>query len=271
MDPLYEEFYVELDGTDYNIPDHLYHYTSLSTLALILENKALRFNRLDLVNDPNEARANIDNMNQLIFVSCWTAEKHDELSMWRMYSPHKQGVRIRLPNNPFLGRSFIHQYRSNLVVQDTSQRLITERKLTSYSTDTIHGPNKIEYVEDQENSLAKCLISNEKVNLFFANKAGLHKGNCWGFEKEWRYRIFGIQEAIFTDSNKKVIDQHTDLNSNPVITTYIDVKLDTTAFDDLEITLYPDPDPALRILVEALLHKHNINAPVIDSKLKVKW
>ena len=33
----------------------LYHYTSLATFALILTTKSIKFNRLDLVDDPDES------------------------------------------------------------------------------------------------------------------------------------------------------------------------------------------------------------------------
>ena len=36
---------------------HIYHYTNIETLALILKNKTIRFNRLDRVDDISEGES----------------------------------------------------------------------------------------------------------------------------------------------------------------------------------------------------------------------
>ena len=41
------------------LPEYLYHYTSLETLSLILESNKIRLNRLDKVNDLQEARKTV--------------------------------------------------------------------------------------------------------------------------------------------------------------------------------------------------------------------
>lgn len=253
------------------IPKHLYHYTSLSNLALILENKTLRFTRLDLVNDPTEATADVENVKQLIFASCWTAEPQDELSMWKMYSPHKFGVRIKLPSNPFTGREQITVLEQGGAQQYTSTSCTIQRSNAPAFTKTINGPNKIYYTNDEKTLRVKCHSKDEIQNYFHLTDAGLIKDKCWEFEKEWRYRILATPLAMAIPFNSILLSTITDVERCPVISTFVDVQLDETSFDELEITLYPDPDPALRLLVEALLHKHNIKAPVLDSKLKVKW
>ena len=51
----------------------LYHYTTIDTLALMLKNKTIRFNRLDKVDDVEEdAFSNGVHLGRYIFVSCWT-------------------------------------------------------------------------------------------------------------------------------------------------------------------------------------------------------
>lgn len=54
----------------------LYHYTTIDTLALILKNRTIRFNRLDKVDDLEEKVVSCGvNLAQYIFASCWTKEQ----------------------------------------------------------------------------------------------------------------------------------------------------------------------------------------------------
>lgn len=83
----------------------VYHYTSIETLALILKNKSIRFNRLDCVDDLEESiygsgEQNV-NLAKYTFVSCWTRDNVENLALWKMYTNNK-GVRIGLDENPFV-------------------------------------------------------------------------------------------------------------------------------------------------------------------------
>lgn len=59
----------------------IYHYTSLESLALILQNKTIRFNRLDKVDDLEEG--NVESLGikfcKYIFVSCWTEDENENI------------------------------------------------------------------------------------------------------------------------------------------------------------------------------------------------
>lgn len=67
----------------------IYHYTNIDTLALILKNRTIRFNRLDNVDDLEEGKAESLGIKfcKYIFVSCWTKKrrrKHSSLeNVWR--------------------------------------------------------------------------------------------------------------------------------------------------------------------------------------------
>jgi hypothetical protein len=79
------------------IPETLYHYTSIETLALILKNRNIKFSRLDYVNDPQEGVANdYGNFSQYIFVSCWTDLNEESIAFWNIYTPNAKGIRIGL-------------------------------------------------------------------------------------------------------------------------------------------------------------------------------
>lgn len=83
-------------------PEYLYHYTSLETLALILENRTICFNSLLNVDDIEESEtSDLKNFGKYVYVSCWTDEKDEMIPMWNLYTPDMHGVRIKLPAFPF--------------------------------------------------------------------------------------------------------------------------------------------------------------------------
>lgn len=51
----------------------IFHYTSVESLALILDSGNFRFSRLDTVDDVEEAQSILTiNWGKFFFVSCWT-------------------------------------------------------------------------------------------------------------------------------------------------------------------------------------------------------
>ena len=57
-------------------PKYLYHYTSLQSLALILQSHKIRFNPLSNMDDLQEKRAKESkDYGRFFFVSSWTSEK----------------------------------------------------------------------------------------------------------------------------------------------------------------------------------------------------
>ena len=83
-------------------PRFLYHYTKIENLALILQNKTIRFSSLNTVNDLTEGEtSDYGSMGHFAFVSCWTATSKEHIPMWNMYTPNMSGVRIKLPADPF--------------------------------------------------------------------------------------------------------------------------------------------------------------------------
>lgn len=53
--------------------NHLYHYTNLKTLKLILENRTFRLSSLSRMDDPEEGEtADLDKLGRFIYISSWT-------------------------------------------------------------------------------------------------------------------------------------------------------------------------------------------------------
>ena len=78
--------------------EYLYHYTSVSSLAMILKSKNIRFSPLSVLDDKEEQ---MHNYSKYVFVSSWTDDELESIPMWKMYSSPTEGVRIKLPKYPF--------------------------------------------------------------------------------------------------------------------------------------------------------------------------
>ena len=77
----------------------LFHYTNIETLALILKNKTIRLNSLDKMDDLEEnMAADLKNVGMFTYISCWTDDKDENLSLWKQYTNHDTGIRIELPD-----------------------------------------------------------------------------------------------------------------------------------------------------------------------------
>ena len=82
----------------------IYHYTSIDTLALILKNKTIKFNRLDNnLDDLVEGKITSKGvrLGHYGFVSCWTEESAESIPLWKLYTNNGIGVRIALEKDMF--------------------------------------------------------------------------------------------------------------------------------------------------------------------------
>jgi len=210
------------------IPDYLYHYTSLETLAYILRNKTLRFTRLDKVNDKNEALSrDIQKANTLVFVSCWTGNDNESIPMWRMYTPGMDGVRIKAPTNLFAGRKKPVVFeRGGARMSFDGDPYVIARVEPAFGLigRSVVGPNKVHYSNDPKYLNVSCKsIHGDRVVLDFCD-LGMFKDLSWSYEEEWRYRIIGMLDSNFP--NDDFLNNVTlDLSRYPVIPEYIDINM----------------------------------------------
>ena len=84
------------------MPEYLYHYTSINTLALILSTKSIKLSPLNSVDDLTETlSADEVNFGQYVFVTCWTSDEEESIPFWKMYTPDMTGVRLKFPKKMF--------------------------------------------------------------------------------------------------------------------------------------------------------------------------
>ena len=267
------------------IPKYLFHYTSLDTLKLIIQNNTFRFNRLDRMNDPYEGHNSLfSNSRKNVFSSSWTAEHRDELPMWKMYTDLK-GVRLRMPIDLFnfseklevvkMGRADDFLIKSQLnkkyeIEIDLSKFPKIEDDNQKMEVNSVYGPSKVDYFETEE-LLEKDVVSkNEKAKFDLreinTTLLGQRKFDYWSFEKEYRFRIFSAQMMAGSIDVLTAFEHFANVNTD-----YIDVEYKKECLEDCEIILGPKSDPKNIDIVKKILDSNSItNSNVRLSKIKIQ-
>lgn len=268
------------------IPDFLYHYTSIEKLALILKNQTIRLNPLDTMDDLQEAKtADVENIGKFVFISSWTSESEESIPMWKMYTNLSAGVRIKLKTNPFLrhgtyGKDI--EKNLNYIVSDEKTKtgkvdtfldFVQLMKSNVYSPQAFSGDilHEVNYTRDKtllEPQIAT--VTNDNINLNFG-PLGRYKNEGWSFQKEWRY-IMSFITMRFDKSVEETQSEFT-LTANKMLLgkeippfRFYDLKIDPTNFSEMEITVSPQLSPGNRILLETLVEKYNPTASIIESQ-----
>lgn len=268
------------------IPEYLYHYTSIDTLALILKNKTIRLNPLTKLDDKQEQKtADVKNIGKFVFVSSWTSEIDESIPMWEMYTKPTAGVRIKLKTNPFLqhqtsfkdvvnalGLTVVNQSDLNVSVPTFLNLSILIRKgyfsPQAWSGDIlkmVRYTNDISLLEPQILSFSK-----EGFQLAIG-KMGIYKDEHWSYQKEWRYLMTFLPLDLSSMNTveerfKSMVLNLTHGKEKPPFE-YYDLDLDPESFKQMDITLSPKISDANRIIVESLIQKHNPYAHFHESVL----
>lgn len=84
----------------------LFHYTTIDTLALILDSKSIKFSRLDQLDDKMESEPFSDfNPLQYIFSASFTDDEQESIPMWKMYANMETGIRIEFDSDTMFNPS----------------------------------------------------------------------------------------------------------------------------------------------------------------------
>ncbi|WP_214653896.1 hypothetical protein, partial [Vibrio anguillarum] len=77
----------QLEQLEHGLFMKFHHYTTIETLALILDSRKIRFNRLTNVDDMEEADLyGKYNIGRFLYVSCWTTNSIESIPLWNMYT-----------------------------------------------------------------------------------------------------------------------------------------------------------------------------------------
>lgn len=253
-------------------PSHLYHYTNIDTLAMIVSSKKIRFKALTQVDDLNEGKAaDFNTCGQYVFVSCWTDLEEESLPFWNMYTEKMKGVRIKMPANMF-NDNIISTERLKGVKLGFQQSILNEEQ--SFHNDYVILPShtnylrKIIYTNEELliNPTIKQIIDLENGRISI-DKIGSHKKPHWLFQSEWRFvlKCFPInlnEEHAFENTFPRL------WHGFPIPITEIFADINPSMFEQMVITVGPKCTHADQIIVESLVEKYNQFARVELSVLR---
>lgn len=262
----------------------LYHYTNIETLALILKNKTIRFNRLDCVDDLEEGYTESSGIKPGLytFVSCWTENPEESIPLWKMYTDKGVGIRIGLDKDMFKKYTFRNGEIINgtrIYTDTTHQKPIAPYKIAQDDYWILPNFNDgvffkvVKYVPNVEAAMenAKAVRrTGEHINQLQISKWGLYKSDRWSFQQESRFTliIFPKSKAISLD-NPVLSEWLQDALIKGVTApfTYFDMKLDECALNSIEITLCPNISEGNKTIVESLCRTFLGDIKPIDSSL----
>lgn len=258
----------------------IYHYTNIETLALILKNKTIRFNRLDHVDDLEEARCESSGIKigQYLFVSCWTEDSEESIPLWRMYTEKGVGVRIGLEKEMF--KKYTYRYGeviSGVTINGKGQTLLSPKMLQRTDVCLIPCFNdgvfyrNVQYVpsvaEAMKNAVAK---NNNELTSLNLSEWGAYKNLRWKFQKESRFvlNIYPKPQNIPYGSDLLAPYIYYVINKGiPNDIDYYDMDLDKFALNSIDITLCPNMSDGNKIIVESLCKANKIKANIRESVL----
>lgn len=260
-------------------PKYIFHYTSIETLALILKNRSIRLNRLDKLNDLTEPFSTEGPLGKYIFVTCWTSQQDEKIPLWVMYGHGLRGVRIGLPTD-FMKlhdvREAIYHAGQFTETGGTFSAIVPENVLreSNYLISNFRENTffPIEYTDDQNKLLPKVFHQRDDGALTVAlDNLGRHKPTAWSFEEEWRFKLiihpYGIMEIDpgNISPTRKALESQKELTFSDY---YLEIADD--AYSEMSIMLGPRCTENEKIIVEALLKKHNPGAKLCTSSLKIR-
>lgn len=247
----------------------LYHYTSIKTLASILESQAIKFNRLDQVDDMEECGCTSGPTNTKLgkyaFVSCWTKDPIENIALWKMYTDLK-GVRIGLDSDMFITYDVGTVHRSYFCER---QHIIKDYVISSYLNSV--SPIDINYVEDIRECAINLIESSEKGIWIKTDKIGTFKSKQWEFQKESRFIIIaqpaGYDMALLPFPNIKDLLNNKEISDNEFF-----IPLKPNVFQDAEIILAPKTDHSDMIIVKSLISTYckNYKGIIKSSNFKIR-
>ncbi len=238
--------------------EYLYHYTNIDTLAAILETQQIKFNRLDKVNDITEGDTNdFGSLSPFIFVSCWTAQKEENISLWHMYTKHLGGVRLKFKTPLFQGYNSKGCIVYPEMYYDTNCIALNHEPLT-----------KVIYTNDKS-KLKPDIKGDIGIEL---SKLAIHKSKYWSVEREYRFVIIFIPVSSISVTKNEI---QTDIYNNLVNHVYPQfdsfyLSLNQETLKSMELTLGPKISYGDEIIVKSLVDKYNNGIKITKSRLTGK-
>lgn len=252
--------------------EYLYHYTNLSSLAMILKTKTLRLNSLKNMDDAEEVKTkNSDFLGKYCFVSSWTDDENESIPLWNLYTYNMTGIRIKMCKNPFVfDQTKLYYYEDLNKIFDIPFAKEIMHKNNLYYYPNLPLLRKVNYTKDEN------LIFPEPINYLHKNSDGTfditgnfidinkYKRDCWQFQNEWRYGLL-----FFPHDAQGRLKMQLEVNANDMPFWHIDLPLSDEALNDIEIVTGPRMTEGDKILLKSLIDTYCPSAIIKDSQLKI--
>ncbi len=264
----------------------LHHYTTVSTLALILRHQTLRFSRLDQFDDITEGRSINDfPYGARMFASCWSAANEESIPQWVMYGDAMRGVRLSLRRDPFIWHPINIDWDSEFLFDNLEAPYSVEEMLspgiTLMPTPEMKASfgQPVKYVPDVSNAMSRFYAnasSNGLTLLGEGTEIAFLKSDVWAFQKEFRYVLAaspGPSEgytgcsAAYIEKRKQWCREGGDSLRDIPSVRYIDLRLANEALMSAEITVGPLAPAGTLEIVESLVARFAAHAKVRSSCL----
>lgn len=265
----------------------IYHYTSINTLALILESKKIRFSRLDTVDDVTESQTiHHTNLMSYFFVSCWQKTEEENPALWHMYGDNKRGVRIGFKGSPFYSHQMIFPASCGIVGEGRLASPLKFEQLcsTNYLVFPIFGNaffGEVEYFKDHIAERNKHLSITPGANGTQNMQASFLKlprikNQVWSFQDEIRFSLVILPPyKTPPDSSSWGINMIHHLAASvyekklPDIP-HFDLEMDPKMLDSIEVTTGPCASEAEKLIIESLINTYTQNGSIRPSNLRVQ-
>ncbi|MCD4736799.1 MAG: DUF2971 domain-containing protein, partial [Bacteroidales bacterium] len=220
----------------------IHHYTSIDNLSLILNNRKIRFSRLDKVDDLKEIDGLPKAFSTYVFVSCWTYEDEESIPLWKMYTQNMRGVRISLPIDMFEKKLIkAGEYDNYITIEGDVQSLLDIDQLITESYLVVNAHNnqksfykKVKYDDNYPEYYKQSIIKDkDKIKINNLYSFGGFKSKIWEFQNESRFTLYIIpllplNHPLIRGDKKTQVDNlnFTVINNIENKIEYFDLKLD---------------------------------------------
>ncbi|TCK82911.1 hypothetical protein [Albibacterium bauzanense] len=254
----------------------IFHYTNVQSLALILHSKKIRFTRLDLLDDLKEIDGLPDNIESSFFVSCWTEESEENLSLWSLYT-RMQGVRIELP------QKFYKEYKhpkGDYGHWGFSEETICPINIEEFRTDEYIISNpfwledgfyiKVIYDKNYKELKESAILKTEKeTGINHIKNLIIYKNPIWEFQKESRFYLMANPLPPLSDFDGDRIKQMKNISLGRINNScdHIDIGINPEVLDSIVVRLYPNCEYSDELIVRSILDKFTKNGKIEHSNL----
>lgn len=269
----------------------IYHYTSIDTLALILLNKTIRFNRLDQVDDKEESEFGSGDsevkIGKYIFVSCWTKDPEENPILWKYINEKVGGrnaVRIALDEDMFPTYPIFAGMYNSFFPHDFEK----DGDCYFHKPANIIHLHDIQYVNDNKARIKELMKEGHDLVKLKIKELGIYKNKeKWEKQKESRFRLIAFPTTErFESTNLEIGEKNVNFalslmesvlplirKNFPISITYKDIPIKSKVLDSIEVTMGPetndlDKTKVRRVLYSCPIYRYFSKRRILDSSIK---